>query len=60
MKSIVEVPEQVHSLKRRTIRSLATEDIESDECTYITKRLDEVVQKIEQIRIRKEHDASTQ
>jgi hypothetical protein len=60
MTSIDEVPEQVHSLKRRTIRSLATEEIEQDDCTYITKRFDEVIHRIEQIRIRKEHDASTQ
>jgi hypothetical protein len=54
MKSITEVPEELASLKRRTIRSLATEDIEQKDCTYITTRLDEIASRIAEINNRKE------
>lgn len=54
MKSITEVPEELASLKRRTIRSLATEDIGQADCTFITQRLDEIVGRINQINDRKE------
>lgn len=44
MKSILEAaPAEVSALKKRTIRSLATGDINQEQCTYITKRLDEVL-----------------
>lgn len=49
MKTILEVPEELNSLKRRTIRSLATEAIGQDDCTYITTRLEQILERIESI-----------
>ena len=54
MKSILEAAEtEVSALKRRTIRSLATEDIEESDCAYITKRLDEILVRVDVIKTRK-------
>lgn len=54
MKTILEAaPSEVGALKRRTIRSLAVEAIEPGDCDYITKRLDEIISRVELIKIKK-------
>lgn len=50
MKSILEAaPTEIAALKKRTIRSLAAGSINQQQCTYITKRLDEVANFVEDI-----------
>lgn len=51
MKSILEAaPAEVSALKRRTIRSLAVESIGQTDCDYITKRLDEILIRVQAIK----------
>ena len=40
-------------VKGRTIRSLPTEDMEESDCAYITKRLDEILVRVDVIKTRK-------
>lgn len=50
MKSILEVSGEFKSLKRRTIKSLATEDISSEDSEFITERIDAIVDRIGMIK----------
>ena len=62
MKTILEAAStEVSALKKRTIRSLAVEAIEQGDCDYIIKRLDEVLSRVDLIKIKKKevaHDDS--
>lgn len=50
MKSILEAAEEeLGAVKRRTIRSLAMGSIAQPDCDYITKRLDEIVDRVKTI-----------
>lgn len=50
MKSILTAaPAEIGAVKRRTIRSLAMGDISQTDCDYITKRLDEIVRRVDNI-----------
>jgi hypothetical protein len=50
MKSILEAAyTEIGAVKKRTIRSLAMGDIAQADCDYITKRLEEVISRVELI-----------
>lgn len=49
MKTILEVSDQIESLKRRAIRTLAFGEITATDCTYITIRLEQILERIESI-----------
>ena len=50
MKKLEEAaPGDVAALRRRTIRALANDEINDEDCTYITSRLNEIGERVKNI-----------